>query len=60
MGVNLDMMRPKDDPTTYFNDGIRKIDFVLVFEETGKDLDFHDELENNAAAVAAEFDQPGK
>ena len=38
-GVNLDMVRAKDDPTTFFNDGLRKIDFVLVYEETAKDID---------------------
>ena len=26
----------QEDPTTFFNDGVRKIDFVLVFEETGQ------------------------
>jgi hypothetical protein len=30
-GVNLDICRGgKEDPTTFFRDGIRKIDFVLV------------------------------
>ena len=33
--VDLDLIRGKDDPTTYFEDGIRKIDFILVFEEKG-------------------------
>ena len=30
-GVNLDICRGgKEDPTTFFRDGIRKIDFVMV------------------------------
>ena len=36
-GVNLDGCIGKEDPTTFFNDGMRRIDFVLVFEETVKD-----------------------
>ena len=35
-GVNLDVCLGKEDPTTFFNDGIRKIDFVLVVEENVK------------------------
>ena len=37
-GVNLDVCFGKEDPTTFFNDGIRKIDFVLVVEENVKDF----------------------
>ena len=60
MGVNLDMVKAKDDATTYFNDGLRKIDFVLVYEENAKDnLDFPEEMVENTA-VAAEFDQLSK
>ncbi|XP_023344945.1 anoctamin-6 [Eurytemora carolleeae] len=34
---NLTALRGKDDISTYFNDKIRKIDFVLVYEEDKKD-----------------------
>jgi hypothetical protein len=37
-GVNLDVCFGKDDPTTFFNDGVRKIDFILVVEESVKDF----------------------
>ena len=37
-GVNLDVCFGKEDPTTFFNDGVRKIDFVLVVEENVKDF----------------------
>ena len=37
-GVNLDVCFGKEDPTTFLNDGIRKIDFVLVVEENAKDF----------------------
>ena len=47
-GVNLDLIKPKDDPTTYFNDGLRKIDFVLVYEESPKDtMEFPDGIVDN-------------
>ena len=43
VGVNLDFCGAgKEDPTTFFNDGVRKIDFVLVFEETLKSEDDFD------------------
>lgn len=32
-GVNLDLIHGHDDQTTFFADGVRKIDFVLVYEE---------------------------
>lgn len=64
MGVNLDMVKPKDDPTTYFNDGLRKIDFILVYEESPKDtLEFPDEMlptNGDNTAMDAEFDQLSK
>ena len=48
IGVNLDLIKPKDDPTTYFNDGLRKIDFVLVYEESPKDtMEFPDGIVDN-------------
>ena len=37
-GVNLDVCFGKEDPTTFLNDGVRKIDFVLVVEENAKDF----------------------
>lgn len=36
--MNLDVCFGKEDPTTFLNDGIRKIDFVLVVEENAKDF----------------------
>merc|ERR1719361_2517189 len=58
----MDILRPKDDPTTYLNDGMRKIDFVLVYEDQNKDtLDFQDigPLDENNP-LAAEYDQFSK
>lgn len=33
--VHLDLCRSSegDDPTTYFKDGVKKIDFILVYED---------------------------
>ena len=62
MGVNLDKIRPIEDVSTYFSDGIRKIDFVLVYSETGEDaIDFQDlgHIEENNP-LAAEYDQFSK
>ena len=58
----MDILRPKDDATTYLNDGMRKIDFVLVYEDQNKDtLDFQDigPLDENNP-LAAEYDQFSK
>ena len=52
-GVNLDICVGKEDPTTFFNDGARKIDFVLVFEET---KDGTDEFDLTTQPLAAELD----
>ena len=65
VGVNLNPTHyvPKDDATTYFSDGVRKIDFILVYnEELGKDtIDFQDfgQLEENHP-LGAEYDQFSK
>lgn len=62
VGVNLDKIRPIEDVSTYFSDGIRKIDFVLVYSETGEDaIDFQDlgHIEENNP-LAAEYDQFSK
>ena len=29
----IDLKRSKEDISTYFNDGLRKIDFVLVYQD---------------------------
>ena len=58
----MDILRPKDDMTTYFNDGMRKIDFVLVYEDQIKDtMEFPDigPLDENNP-LAAEYDQFSK
>jgi len=63
VGVNLDFCGAgKEDPTTFFNDGVRKIDFVLVFEET---LKSEDDFDTAAAAsvtqpLTADLDQDGQ
>ena len=36
--VPLEISRRKEDPTTFFKDQKRKIDFVLVYEEDKKDV----------------------
>ena len=51
LGVNLDLVKAIDDPTTFFNDGIRKIDFVLVYEESAKDtMEFPEDFKPEALA----------
>ena len=61
LGVNLDLVKAIDDPTTFFNDGVRKIDFVLVYEESPKDtLDFPEDIVDTTMAMGGEFDNISK
>ena len=56
--MNLDFCGAgKEDPTTFFNDGVRKIDFVLVFEETLKSEEDFDTagLATNAVLLVVHF-----
>jgi len=53
--VPLQISRGKDDPTTFFKDQKRKIDFVLVYEEDKKDVhvELPQELEGTDIGIAA-------
>jgi len=53
--VPLQICRGKEDPTTFFNDQKRKIDFVLVYEEDKKDVhvELPQELEGTDIGIAA-------
>ena len=53
--VPLQICRGKEDPTTFFNDHKRKIDFVLVYEEDKKDVhvELPQELEGTDIGIAA-------
>ena len=31
--ITIPIVRSKEDPSTYFNDGSRKVDFVLVYQD---------------------------
>ena len=57
----MDLVKAIDDPTTFFNDGVRKIDFVLVYEESPKDtLDFPEDIVDTTMAMGGEFDNISK
>ena len=51
----LEICRGKDDPTTFFKDQKRKVDFVLVYEEDKKDVhnELPEELEGTDIGIAA-------
>ena len=51
----LEICRGKDDPTTFFKDLKRKVDFVLVYEEDKKDVHIAlpQELEGTDIGIAA-------
>ena len=53
--VPLEIFRGKEDPTTFFKDQKRKIDFVLVYEEDKKDvhIELPQELEGTDIGIAA-------
>ena len=53
--VPLEISIGKEDPTTFFKDQKRKIDFVLVYEEDKKDvhIELPQELEGTDIGIAA-------
>ena len=53
--VPLEIFCGKEDPTTFFKDQKRKVDFVLVYEEDKKDVhvDLPEELEGTDIGIAA-------